>query len=221
MHNCQLHLPPLHLHLSTADSNCERSKVLNHRCCVFHLLQPHCQLRGAGVRAMTDSWSAPDTYCKANSLTCKEGEWWMASWGWIFIFLESHLEHHSCWLSDSAASLIYFWRRSFLVPHRYPPPPPFWRGSVLLSTVSPHVGEISLVNLAGSQCCIDGTCWCLLPPHPLRFMCSLDWPSITEHAQWAPCSDKKAKSRPIHYRGFGSPGEPHPHDWLEEHQQDW
>lgn len=32
---------------------------------------------------------------------------------------------------------------------------------------------------------------------------------------------QEAKSRAIHYRGFASTSEPHPHNWLEEHQQDW
>lgn len=98
-----------------------------------------------------DSWSVPDTYCKANSLTCEKKEWWMVSKGWIFIFLEAHPEHHSCWsswLSYKSNLLLVgvFFLLMSLVPHRYPPPPPLWREVRFSLHIFPPHGEVSLVK---------------------------------------------------------------------------
>ncbi len=151
----------------------------------------------------------------------------MASWKLDIISQESHPQHRSCWLSWLSYKfnlllveeffLAHLWRLIDILhlllsdkgctPHNPPHPPP------------PHVERFhwfiwptpstTLMGLADSSSL------------PFKIYVPTRW--AINHGTCSVGSElrQEARSRPIHYRGFGSTSEPHPHDWLEEHQQDW
>lgn len=145
--------------------------------------------------------------------------------------LDSHSEHHSCpGYPDSATSSIYVVAEEFFLPclwylidilrlrfsdgrctlrrRRQPP-------------IHTHTQRSHWLIWPTPSTILMGSRWCLpLPPPskiyvPARLAINHGTCSVGSELR------QEAKSRPIHYRGFGSTGEPHPHDWLEEHQQDW
>ena len=116
---------------------------------------------------------------------------------------------------DSATSSIYVWRRSFS-EHRYPPPLP-----PLCAEPPPSRWELSLVNLANSQLCIDGTCWCLLPPRSDLFSHSTGHQS-QDMLSGLGAPAKKLRADQFITEALVLPVNPtRPHDWLGQHQQDW
>lgn len=132
------------------------------------------------------------------------------------IFVKLHPEHHSCAdYPDSATSSIYFGWRSFSLPHRYPPPPPFWREV----HSPPHVKRSHWFIWRTPSTILMGSA----DASSLPFKIYVPTRLAINHGTCSVGSElrQEAMSRPIHYRGFGSTSEPHPHDWLEEHQQDW
>lgn len=192
----------------------------------FHLTQLPCKPRGAGVRAAMDSWSAPDTHCKANSLTWKKKRsdgWHLGSWTSSFknhtLIPITHVLITLTQLRVQFTSGGGVFPCPFVAPHRYPPPPPLRREVHSRYFTPPHVKRSHWLTWPTPSTILME----LADASSLPFKIYVPTRLAINHGTCSVGSklQQEASSRPIHYRGFGSTIEPHPHDWLEEHQQDW
>lgn len=96
--------------------------------------------------------------------------------------------------------------------------PSYLTGGALLATLSPHVERSHWLIWPTPSTRLMG------PAHAssLPFEIYVPTRSAINHRTCTVGSklQQEAKSRAIHYRGFAAISEPHPHDWLEKHQQD-
>lgn len=129
-----------------------------------------------------------------------------------FICIESHPEHHSCvdYPDSATTSVEELFSFLFRLSHRYPPPPPLCREVHFSLLFPPHM---------------ERSHWLIWPTPSTRLMGPADASSLPfkiyvptrlpiNHRTCSVGSrlQQEGKSRAIHYRGFGSTSEPHPHD---------